>query len=615
MNAGAVLRSLPRRPAIAQAEFRLPVSERVNPRASLRRVVARGLRWVVVGAITVGRLASDHARGKRSVRDQAVRLRQAFELLGGPAIKLGQQLAIRVDLLPFEVCDELSRLMDKVPPFPWEAARAVIEAELGQPPERLFARVSERPIGSASIACVWKATLESGEEVAVKVQRPDVAAQFAADLAAFDAMTRTMEALTLVRPGFFANMRSELRGMFIEELDFRMEARYQTLYRRAARRDGMDWIVVPKVFRALSATRVITSEFVAAIPMTEVLRATDGQDADGLAALAAQDIHPSLLGERILVLSNWGRFEAPLFHADPHPANLLVMPGSRVVLLDFGACGVTSRKTARNNEEILRRMAQDEDIPGVAAVALYDLAPLPHVGYDALYRETEEKFMDFFIAARNSHAEWWERTSAGLWLKMLEVSQRFQIGLNLDTLRMMRSTLLYDSLAFRINGEIGIGVSRRYLRDAIRRRERRQRREGGPTPADVLARTLVELPDRFGRISERLAAFGEQVSITFQLGTSLLTGLTLGAIRLTRGAMALAFCAFAWFLARGLAPVPMAAAEREMVELARDSRGVLGLLSLAVVLLVGAWLARLWRRFERALPRRGAVAPRDKGPR
>lgn len=614
MSAEALLRPLPRRPSSAASpELRLPVTERVNPRASTGRLAARGARWLVVGAITVARLVADHAAGRRAVRDQAVRLRQAFELLGGPAIKLGQQLAIRVDLLPFEVCDELSRLMDKVPPFPWEEARAVITSELGQPPERLFTQVSERPIGSASIACVWRATLTSGEEVAVKVQRPDVAAQFAADLEAFDLMTRSLEALTLVRPEFFANMRSELRSMFIEELDFRVEARYQTLYARAAKRDRLHWVVVPRVFRDLSAIRVITSEFVSAMPMTEVLRATDGRDALALAALSAQDIEPAVLGERIMILSNWGRFEAPLFHADPHPANLLVLPGSRVVLLDFGACGVTARKGARNNEELLRRMATDEDIPGVAAVALYDLSPLPRVSYDELYRETEEKFMDFFIAARNPNAEWWERTSAGLWLKMLEVSQRFQIGLNLDTLRMMRSTLLYDSLAYRIHGEIGMGVSRRYLRDAIRRRQRRARRAGGVSPATALIRALVDLPERASRVAERLAAAAEQIAITFQAGSSLVSGLTMAALRLATLSMAVAFVGLCWLAARSEAPAWTAAVERSLGGLVAADRGALGLIGLAAALFTGLWLRRRWRRFERALPRGRVSAPRALG--
>ncbi|MCK6525497.1 AarF/ABC1/UbiB kinase family protein, partial [Myxococcota bacterium] len=565
MSAASVLRALPRRVGLRADVPPLPLPERVVPSASAAQVAWRSLRWMWVGGLTLVRITLDGARGRRGLRAQAARLREAFEELGGPAIKLGQQLSIRVDLLPFEVCDELALLMDQVPPFPWEEARAILQAELGRPPEELFEAISAQPIGAASIAAVWKGTLPGGEQVAIKVQRPNVAAQFAADLAAFDLMTLVMELLTLVRPGFFANMRSELKSMFLEELDFRAEARYQTLYREALRRDRLDWAVVPRVHRALSAQRVIVTDFVRAVPMTEVLKATDAQDEAALAALAADGIQPATLAERVMVLSMWGRFEAPLFHADPHPANLLVLPGSQVVLLDFGACGVTSRRSARNNEEILRRLNLDEDVLGVATVAVYELSPLPGLSHDDLLKETERKFAEYFTAAQAPGAKWYEKTSAGLWVKMLEVSQRHQIGLNLDTLRMMRSTLLYDSLAYRLFPGLPDKVYSDYLSAAGERRERRAKRSARVRPKQAAAASSRELPERAERVGGRLELAFEQLDVVFKAATSLSAYLTLLGVRLTSFAMALGVLASLRFIARELWPQQTAALSAALV--------------------------------------------------
>jgi len=173
----------------------------------------------------------DYLRGKRHITDRAVRVREIFESMGGTGIKMGQQLAVRVDVLPFEVCQELGTLMDSVPPFPTAYAIKRIEQISGRSLSEVFQEFIEEPIGAASVACVFKARLASGEWVAVKVQRPKVGQQFMADLRVVGWVTWMMEVLTVVRAGFFKNFRLELSEMFLDELDFYKEANCTTLFR------------------------------------------------------------------------------------------------------------------------------------------------------------------------------------------------------------------------------------------------------------------------------------------------------------------------------------------------------------------------------------------------
>ena len=142
---------------------------------------------------------------------RAVRLREVFDGAGVSFAKLAQQLSLRADVLPYAYCAELSKMLDRAQAIPTAEAIAIIERSLGRPLNEMFSAFDPEPIGSASLACVYQATLKSGERVAVKVRRPGIGPLLAADLRAMDWLLILAEMLTLVRPGSTKQFRQELR--------------------------------------------------------------------------------------------------------------------------------------------------------------------------------------------------------------------------------------------------------------------------------------------------------------------------------------------------------------------------------------------------------------------
>lgn len=442
------------------------------PRASSGLIARRLARWTLAGLRLVGRVAADVLRGRRSLSQLGRRLREAFEEIGGTAVKLGQQLSIRVDMVPFEICNELARLNDRASPFPFAMAVARIEANVGRPVAEVFRHIQPEPIGAASIAVVYLGELLDGRRVAIKVRRPGVAEAFSADLTCFDAMCATLEGLTLARPGTFRALRKELRTMLMEELDFIAEARYQRLFRSQVRRAGIDWLSAPAVHHDLCGPDVIVAEFASGIPCAMVVAAAETRDEEALALLASIGIEPRELGERIWRMSHWSKYEALFFHADPHPGNILVQPGNRLIFLDFGACGGMTSKIRYDQQAIVMAVTRS-DWRGMATAVLEDIMPMPPVDVESVKRDLDRHFVQFVRGVRDDRAEWWERCTAQIFVGFLQVTQVYDMPVPLDLLRIVRSTLLYDTLAARLHPKLSDRVFLSYLRQKGRRIGRR----------------------------------------------------------------------------------------------------------------------------------------------
>ncbi len=472
----------------------IPMPENLRlPSGSLARIAMRGFVWFWVTLRVVVRLGLDRLQGPLSMETVGRRAREAFELLGGTAVKLGQQLSIRLDILPAEVCEELARLTDAAPPFPLEQAQKEMERAFGRPVSEVLAELEPRPIGAASIACVWRGRLHSGERVAIKVQRPDVERQFTADLGAFDLFSRGLELVSAVRPGFFRNLRSELHTMFLSELDFLAEARFQRLFRRYARRDGLDWVEAPQVHSQLCSRRVLVTAFVEGLPCAELLALAESPSPEAAATLERWRIKPSLVGERILRLAYWGNEDAPFFHGDPHPGNIILLPDSRIVMLDFGAVGVMDGRSVRTLSGVLGSLAKGR--PDLAAdYTLVRTGPYPHMDFEAFRDEAIGTFRGFFLAIDDPKAPWTERTTASIWMRFLEAVQKYQIPVNLNTLQSMRCSLLYDSLAARLMPDVNFEVFVAYQREMARRRMKPlQKRARAAAEVESERTSLVEL--------------------------------------------------------------------------------------------------------------------------
>jgi ubiquinone biosynthesis protein len=395
-------------------------------------------------------------RGRSSIERRAVRLRLGLEKIGGTFVKFGQQVAMRIDLVPWEYCVELSKMLDKMPPFSRDEALAIIERNTGKAWPEIFSVFDPEPIGAASIACVYQAVLKDGSRVAVKLRRPGIGELFMADFRVLDWILDLVEFLTIVRPGFTRNLRREFQETLLEELDFTKEARFQEIFRyNAKKKSGKKFFNAPKVHFELSSEEMLVQEYVSGMWLWEVIATVEQQDPDGLAMMRRLNIDPSLVAKRILWTAFWSMDENLFFHADPHPANIVIGRDSKLTFIDFGSCGSFNDEQRAILERVVLSMQQG-DAEGMAQATLKLLEPFPPIDVPALMKEAEAEFMRVIYTFRTKakYTEWWERTSARQWLALVKVARQFNLPVNLHTLRMIRATLLYDTLVLRLDRTI-----------------------------------------------------------------------------------------------------------------------------------------------------------------
>jgi ubiquinone biosynthesis protein len=454
----SILHSLPRREQAidpARGRLSLPLVEPVRFRTSLWRSLRRLLTWLRVFAVVVFGNFSDRLLRRNTVERRAVRLRRALEAAGGTFVKLGQQAAMRIDLLPWAYCVELSKMLDQMPPFPVAQALEAIDRTLGRPWQEVFAVIDPVPVGSASIACVYQATLKDGAQVVVKVRRPGIAEAFMADLKVLDWLAGLAEFLTLIRPGFTRNLRLELRGVLLDELNFRSEARFQDIFRRNAKKSGQDFFTAPRVFFEYSGEEVLVQEFITGLWVWEVIAAVEQKSPQGRELLQRMNIDPAIVSRNILWVSFWSMEAHVFFHADPHPANILIRPNNEVVFIDFGSCGSFNSQQRIALEQMVLAM-HDQDVETMSRATLILMEPMPPVDVPALVKETQAEYLRVLHTFNTppQYTQYWERTSARQWLTMIRIARKFKLPSNLHMLRMIRATLLYDSIVLRLDNQL-----------------------------------------------------------------------------------------------------------------------------------------------------------------
>ncbi len=512
---GPVLRDLPRRERITREivqDIQPRVMRLARPfKAGFWFALLRLLIWIYgISRYLLG-TAWDILLRRNSIERRAVRLRESLERIGGTFLKIGQQASIRIDLIPYRYCVELTRLLDKAEPFPVEQAIAIVERNTGKELSQIFAAFDPNPIGSASIACVYQAVLHTGEKVAVKVRRPRIGETMMADLRVLGWLFKFMEMTTLVRPGYTGNVLQELRDTLLEELDFYKEARFQELFRGRARKSGRSFFTAPRVYPEFSGEEVIVEEFIPGIWLSELIAAVEHDNKPAMDRIRELNIDPKIVARRLLWASHWSMWENIFFHADPHPANIIVQADNRLVFIDFGSAGTLTESRRLAMHELFAR-EREEDLEGISRVALTLLEPLPPVDTEKVITAIEKVFWDAMIAQRSKHSQWWEKTSANLWLGFFRVTSQFKIPMSVDHVRMIRATLLYDTLAARLDNQIDLGKQyRAFMKDAgdkARKRLRRKIRmrfERGFTASDFgkLERVL-KMSDRALFLAERV---------------------------------------------------------------------------------------------------------------
>jgi ubiquinone biosynthesis protein len=253
----------------------------------------------------------------------ARRFRMLLNELGPTFVKLGQILSTRADLLPGEFVEELATLQDQVEPIPLEQVHAQIRDSLGKEVQELFATIDPTPLAAASIAQVHRAVTLSGDEVVVKVQRPEISDRIDSDLTVLRSLARLLEAV-IEETGVYTptGIIDEFDKAIHEELDFINEA--SNIRAFLANHTERPYMKIPRVYDELSSRKVLTLEFIRGVKINPAKLSDEDRQA---------------VARNIVEASFRQLFDDGLFHGDPHPGNVLLMEGNRLGLLDFGVVG------------------------------------------------------------------------------------------------------------------------------------------------------------------------------------------------------------------------------------------------------------------------------------
>ena len=277
-------------------------------------------------------------------QSREVRIRMALTDLGPTFVKLGQILSTRPDLVGNDLATELRALQDSVPADPPEAVHQTLESELGQPATHLFSEFDDVPFASASIGQVHRARLVTGEAVVVKVQHAGIGEKVRVDLEILAGLAQLAERvadLAAYRPSATV---AEFQRMLLRELDYGREEQnleqFQTLLAELPN------VRVPKPFHEASTSRVLTMEVFDGIRLVDRQRLlSSGYDLDEIARTGAE-LYIHMI------------FTCGLYHADPHPGNIVILPGNVIGLLDFGMVGRIDERLREDMEEMLMALVQ-----------------------------------------------------------------------------------------------------------------------------------------------------------------------------------------------------------------------------------------------------------------
>ncbi|CAI1675323.1 Probable ubiquinone biosynthesis protein UbiB [Serratia quinivorans] len=384
------------------------------------------------------------------------RLRAALEALGPTFVKFGQILATRSDLLDSSWTDELDRLHSQATTLAWSELAPQITADLGDDPHRLFAEFDEAPLAAASMAQIYRARLHSGEAVVIKVLRPGLAKTIHADLRLLAYLAETVEqqspALARYRP---RQMVRALATALNHELDLTHEG--NNCERVAQQFAQQPEVVIPKIYWQWSSKRLLVQEFLPGIaPENPQQLATAGFDGPLLAQRGAQAFMKMVLEHR-------------LYHADPHPGNVMALADNRVGFIDFGMVGQLSERR-RNQLLLLLQAIAERESGGIVntLIAWSDSDPLD--------------LLDLELAAQNFLDK---QASATLTLgkaltDLLVMAREHQLALPPDLVLLFKALITADGVLHRLDPHFDIIATlkpmlqqvmlQRYTPEAVRRR-------------------------------------------------------------------------------------------------------------------------------------------------
>jgi ubiquinone biosynthesis protein len=457
----------------------------------------------------------------------ARRLKRLLLSLQGIFIKAGQLISILSNFLPDYFRRELEELQDKIPPRPLSEIYGRIRKDLGKDPSLLFAEFEKNPIASASLAQVHLARLHDGRQVAVKVQYLDIEANTKTDL-------QTIKRL-LSFYGFFlrikglGNLHSQFSEMIKEELDFRLEAQHiETI---AANFAGKPHVFFPKVIHELSSERVLTTEYMPGVKISD------------LEKLAELNIDRQALAERVVTAYCQMIFSDGIYHADPHPGNILVQPDGSIVFLDFGAVAKLSSEMKNGILQFFQGILKRDNDQISAA--------LQQMGLIALHEDTHqvEQLIDYIysrflqqlnVASWNLsdiHVEMQDKLDMMVDFSKMDISLRelmatFQIPK--DLVLLLRTLLLLLGLCTHLSPTLNpMKIIQPYLEEFVFGQDKNWVKLIETAVKDIVLSTITIPADlrsfltkaNHGELEVQVKGLAESANLAYALGHQLLYGL------------------------------------------------------------------------------------------
>ena len=420
------------------------------------------------------------------------RLRATFQELGGAFLKLGQLLAMQPDLLPPAYHRALFDLFDRVSAEDFTTVEKVVVGELGEPPEALFDQFDPQPLASASIGQVHRAR-GGGVELVVKIQRPGAERDFRADVRAMRLVALVARHLAPRRYRWVADHLDELAAWTLDELDYRLEARSMEAFWRQSR--GSRHQRVPRVVRRYCSRRVLTMELLVGSTVVEWLREPAGPCLGY--PLDRRDFARRLIDNFLHQAFVHGRF-----HADLHPANLMVLPSGAVGYLDLGITGQLS-PFVRQQLVAMTFAYTSGELEAMGEVLL-ELSISPNQAATAEHRRRFRRLGETWYEERPGLPKL-RRSFTEVLLDMLRLSRVTGVWPEREVLKYVRSLMAIDTLVRRLVPTMDLGsYLERACRALLRRRAAGRRREW-LVPSRALTH-LVRAGIRTAEAAGRLAA-------------------------------------------------------------------------------------------------------------
>jgi ubiquinone biosynthesis protein len=466
-----------------------------------RRALARSRRYSQISRIAVRHGLGPYLRG-RPLRPAdaaggraalALSLRRALEEGGVTFTKLGQLLSTRRDLLPEEFISELAQLQDRAEPARWEQVEEVIAQSLGAPAGQVFAKLQPEPAAAASIAQVHKAWLRGGDgagaDVAVKVQRPGIRATVDQDLDILLRMAvRLEDRARWARAVGTAGVAEGFAAALREELDFRVEARNMAAVaatwagqQRAA--PGRVLVVLPAVHEQLCTEHVLVIEWLEGVSLRAAGPLIDERGLD------RAELSRALLRSMVYQITEGG-----VFHADPHPGNVLLLADGRLALLDFGAVGRLDAQQRSALQNLLLALGRGD--PAALRDALLELVTRP----DDIDEQQLERALGQFMAR---HLAGGAAATTEMFTGLFRLASRFELAIPAEIATVLRALATLEGTLTLLTPGIDIAAeARAYAADHL---AAQLSPRGVPKSAAdeliALLPVLRRLPRRFDRIT------------------------------------------------------------------------------------------------------------------